>query len=212
MPFSSLRAAPVPPDGTDGDGNAGDVLPSLVRAAQKGSTDGLREFLIAIAPVVRRTCRNVLGGDHADLEDTVQDSLFAAVKALPKYRFDGDVRRYVSTISLRLAITARRRTANRWRQHSVVEAAQVSASPPWEVTDSLVDGMELVRRIMDTLGAVQGEALLMRIILGFSIDEIAAATGVSPNTVKTRLRRGKNTLLEQGDHSGFWKRLLLRTA
>lgn len=214
MSFSSTRAtaphstAVVNPH----EGEPDDALVALVRAAQAGSTDGLRQFLVAVAPAVRRTCRGVLGGDHADLEDTIQDSLFAAVKALPHYRFDGDVRRYVGTIALRMAISARRRSADRRRRHASIEVHQIEASTSGEATDSLVDGMVLVRRILDELGRVQSEALLMRMILGLSIEEIAAKTGVSPNTVKTRLRRGKNTLRENGESPGFWKRLFLRSA
>ena len=34
----------------------------------------------------------------------------------------------------------------------------------------------------------------MRVVLGFTVEEIALATDVSVNTVKTRLRLGKNTL------------------
>ena len=187
-------------------------LADLVRAAQTGNTDSVGRFLVAISPVVGRACRGVLGPNHADVDDTIQESLFAAVNALPQYRFEGDVRHYVSTIALRLAIAARRRSASRWRRHSSIEVHQVELLPAGDATDHLLDGMVLVKRIIDLLGRAQSEALLMRMLLGLSIDEIATVTGVSANTVKTRLRRGKNVLRQKGDVSGFWKRLLLRTA
>jgi DNA-directed RNA polymerase specialized sigma24 family protein len=44
--------------------------------------------------------------------------------------------------------------------------------------------------------------LRLRLMLGHSIDEIASITGVSVNTVKTRLRLGKNRLREQLERSG----------
>jgi DNA-directed RNA polymerase specialized sigma24 family protein len=43
----------------------------------------------------------------------------------------------------------------------------------------------------------------MRVVIGLSIEEIAEATEVSVNTVKTRLRLGKNTLRRSlVDHAG----------
>jgi RNA polymerase sigma-70 factor (ECF subfamily) len=49
---------------------------------------------------------------------------------------------------------------------------------------------------MRRLRPIQAETLIMRIVLGFSVEEIAASTDVSVNTVKTRLRLGKNALRE----------------
>lgn len=185
-------------------------LTALVRLAQEGGNEDLRRLLQVIAPTVRRTCRSVLGPQHADLEDTIQESLFAAVKALPKYRFDGGIHRYVTTIALRMAIAARRRTVVRWRQHTPLDEDEMAPTAPSDASDALVDGFAMVRSVLDNLAKVQAEALLMRVILGCSVDEIATMTGVSRNTVKTRLRRGKNALRRDIDKSGFWKRLLSR--
>jgi len=44
--------------------------------------------------------------------------------------------------------------------------------------------------------------------LGFSVEEIARTTGVSQNTVKTRLRLGKDALRKDLRRSPFWRRWL----
>jgi len=51
-----------------------------------------------------------------------------------------------------------------------------------------------VSNLLDDLNEAQAKALLMHIMLGHSIDEIATMTGVSANTVKTRLRLAKERL------------------
>ena len=49
---------------------------------------------------------------------------------------------------------------------------------------------DLIRRVRP----IQAETLVMRVVLGFTVEEIAVATDVSVNTVKTRLRLGKKSL------------------
>lgn len=184
-------------------------LLAAIYEAKEGYSEGTRCFLEAIAPWVRKTCVGVLGAGHPDLDDTLQDCLLASVKALRNYRFDGDVRHYVTKIALRIAINARRTSAARWRRQDSLRSEApwadgdaVSAAPAaWSTSE-----VDLVRRILDHLSSVQSEAVLMRIVLGFSIEEIANMTGVSQNTVKTRIRLGKNALRKDLRKTSFWRR------
>jgi RNA polymerase sigma factor (sigma-70 family) len=184
-----------------------DPLAVTVIAAQAGEEAAIRRFLEGIASTVRRTCRAVLGADHPDLDDTMQESLLASIKALPQYRHDGDIRHYVARITLRLAIVARRRRATHWRQHNPLDMNQAAPGASASGEGWSNEELDLVWRILDTLTSVQSEALLMRVVFGFSVEEIAAKTGVSPNTVKTRLRLGKNAL-RRGAGLRFWQRWL----
>jgi RNA polymerase sigma factor (sigma-70 family) len=184
------------------------ILPAVLEA-QTGDADGIRRFLTAIAPWVRRTCCGVLGSAHPDLDDTMQECLFASVKALRNYRFEGDIRHYVTKISLRISIAARGTNAARSRNQDLLKS-----QPPWELAAPIPEEwfpeeIDLVRRILDRLSGVQKEAVLMRVVLGFSLDEIATITGVSQNTVKTRVRLGKNALRKNLRKSPFWRRWLL---
>ena len=53
---------------------------------------------------------------------------------------------------------------------------------------------QLVRQLLDELPDAIAEALGMHYILGCSVEEIAEAATVSPNTVWSRLRLGKHAL------------------
>ena len=57
----------------------------------------------------------------------------------------------------------------------------------------------LVRQVIDELSSVQAEAVLMRMVLGCSVEEIAAATHVPVNTTKSRLRLAKDYLRRRLD-------------
>lgn len=191
----------------------GDLAPSTVDAeilaaiagTKAGDERATRQLLESIAPWVRRTCTAVMGPGHPDLEDTLQECLCAILKALPSYRSEGNPRHYVAKIAMRIAIANRRSSAARWKRHASFVEAQAVEQPAAGADEWSIKEVELVRRILDHLTDIQGEALFLRIVLGFSVEEIAAMTGVSPNTVKTRLRLGKNALRSDDRKAPFWR-------
>ena len=167
------------------------ALDDGARAALGGDPAALREFLRAVAPLVRRVCRGVMGRDNPELEDAIQDCLIDVARSLPQFRFEGSAAHYVTKIVLRRAIATRDRARERAKQHAALDA---SSAPVASVDPTPAAHAELVRNLLDDLNEAQAKALLMRIMLGHSIDEIARMTGVSGNTVKTRLRLAKEQL------------------
>ena len=55
---------------------------------------------------------------------------------------------------------------------------------------------KLLREAIDALPAVYGESVLLHYFSGLSIDEIAALTGSSPGTIKSRLSRARQKLYD----------------
>jgi len=51
-----------------------------------------------------------------------------------------------------------------------------------------------VRGLIQTLPEEQAETLALRVVLGFSLEEVAEATGVPLNTVRSRVRLAKTAL------------------
>jgi RNA polymerase sigma-70 factor (ECF subfamily) len=170
------------------------LLARMAKESLEGDTEAARRLLHALAPIVRRTCRGVLGANHPDIEDALQDSLVEIVNALPNYRVEGKFLHYVTKISLRIAIAAKRRSAARSRHLDPLDVAK-----GWDLAHSASSIIELeraalVRQFVDELPRVQAEAITLRVVLGFSMDETASIVGVSMNTIKTRIRLGKSAL------------------
>jgi RNA polymerase sigma-70 factor (ECF subfamily) len=180
-----------------------DELDGQARSALRGDAAALRAFLLAIAPVVRRVCRGVMGRQSVDLEDTIQECLIDVARSLPQFRFEGAVAHYVTKIALRRAIGSRQRARERSKQHTALEAIPARAA---SFDGALEARADLVRNLLDELNEEQAKALLLRIMLGHSIDEIAGMTGVSVNTVKTRLRLAKDQLRRWLQRSGEGRR------
>jgi RNA polymerase sigma-70 factor (ECF subfamily) len=168
-------------------------LEALAREALGQDPEAVRRFLLAISPLVGRACRGVMGPRHSDLEDTIQDSLIDVVRGLPSYRFEGSLFGFVTTIAIRRALATRRRSVARVRHLQLLDDLHDDLSVP-DANAGEIEQAEAMRDLLRRVRPVQAETLVMRVVLGFSVEEIATATEVSVNTVKTRLRLGKKTL------------------
>jgi RNA polymerase sigma-70 factor (ECF subfamily) len=180
-----------------------EALDNAARAALGGDPSALREFLRAVAPIVRRVCRGVMGRDNPELEDAIQDCLIDVARSLPQFRFEGAVAHYVTKIAMRRAIATRDRARALAKQHATLDASNL---PVASIDRTPAAHTELVSSLLDDLNEAQAKALLMHIMLGHSIDEIASMTGVSANTVKTRLRLAKEQLRRWLRRSGEGRR------
>ncbi len=169
------------------------ALDALAHEALGQEPDAVQRFLLAVSPTIRRACRGVIGAQHADLEDTIQDCLIQVARALPSYRFEGSLLGYVTKISVRRALAWRRRNVARVRHLQVLEDLHDEV-PVLDASVREIERAEVMRDLIRQLSPIQAETLVLRVVLGFSIEEIAQSSEVSVNTVKTRLRLGKNAL------------------
>jgi RNA polymerase sigma-70 factor (ECF subfamily) len=117
--------------------------------------------------------------------------LIDVARALPQFRSEGKASHYVTKIAMRRAIACRQRARAQSQQRSTLEPAALAATT---FDPALEARANLVRSLLDALNEEQAKALLLHVMLGHSTEEIAIMTGVSVNTVKTRLRLGKEQL------------------
>ena len=97
-------------------------LDARARAALGGDASALRDFLRAVAPIVRRVCRGVMGRDNPELEDAIQDCLIDVARSLPQFRFEGSAGHYVTKIAMRRDIAVRDRARTWAKQQATLEA------------------------------------------------------------------------------------------
>jgi RNA polymerase sigma-70 factor (ECF subfamily) len=137
-----------------------------------------------------------MGGGHPDVEDVAQQSLIAFIQALPAFRGDSDPSRYATTIAVRTAIAARRRVRVDHARRDAGADADTLASSEREPGEALASRRrkELLRDLLAELPHEQAEALAMRVVLGWSLEEIAGQSGAPLNTVRSRLRLAKESL------------------
>ena len=84
-------------------------LDSLVEASLQGDLRATAGLLEGVLPAIRGACRAMLGPQHSDLEDAVQNALVAFHDALPRYRFESSILHYAVRITFRTTHGFRRR-------------------------------------------------------------------------------------------------------
>jgi len=172
-------------------------LDALAQRALEGEPGAVAELLRGVLPAVRSACTALLGASHPDLEDAVQNALIAVHRALPSYRFECSILHYAVRITFRTTHGFRRRLrllSDRFRLlKDERDVAEFKAPIPTD-TALLAERSEALRRLMAKLPPVQAEALLLHVALEYPLAEVAAISGVGVNTVKTRLRLGKDAL------------------
>ena len=175
---------------------AGDPFAVLAGAAALGDRGATERLLSGLAPRILAAVRAVLGPRHLDVDDVVQESLVALVRALPAFEGRSSVAHYASRIAVRVALAARKRARAEQRldtdAHAALSADTTSRRPYRQL---LRDRRRaLVRLLLDDLPEAQSEAIALRICLGLPMEEVAQMTGAPLNTVYSRLRLAKEAL------------------
>ena len=171
------------------------ILVALAREAAAGDSAAMSRLLRAIAPKLIAVVKAVLGAGHPDVDDAVQQTLIGFVQGLPAFRGDCDPTGYGRVIAVRTAVAIRKRA--RARDAKSDPSADADAMPG---TASPRDDAfarrrkEALRSLLEELPTEQAEAFAMRIVLGCSLEEIAAESGAPLNTVRSRLRLAKERL------------------
>lgn len=177
-------------------GRAGDFAGILGRA--KGADEG------AVAELYRRhhgRLLRVLRAEVGDAADDVASQTWLEVFTSLS-RFEGDeqgFRSFLFTIARRRVADHRR---TRWRRPSTPVAPdalheRVDRSTPLdEVVLAGLDADAVARRITEVLGRENAEVVLLRIVAGLTVEEVAAIVGRSPGAVRVQQHRALRKLAD----------------
>jgi RNA polymerase sigma factor (sigma-70 family) len=172
----------------------GDEPREIARLAATGDTAATARLVRLVAPEVERVVRGVMGPYAADADDAVQQALIALIHALPAFRGDCAPAGYACSIAFRTALNVRRRARLNASRCGALPDEELSESPVPPPSPSASRRTALVRSLLEEIPAEQAEALALRTMLGWSLEEIAEAGGSPVNTIRSRLRLAKEAL------------------
>lgn len=172
---------------------------SLAEAAARGDTEAMAKLLKLLAPGMIRAAQALLSRAHPDVDDVAQQSMIALVQAMPSFRGECSPAHFANSIVTRFALAARRRQAKReTRTEDGVEVDTLFSTAQDAVDHLLAEKRRAaIRELLSTLPENQAETLALRVVLGMSLGEVAAATGVPLNTVRSRIRLAREALMER---------------
>jgi len=190
-----------------------DELAGLVRQVIAGDDKATRAFLATAAIPMLSVVRRVLGSGHPEIDDVLQESLIGLLNGLPRFRGESRTVHFANRVALFTAMAARRRwrTRTRWLDHSV-DVAQAEIDSAGSPLDAAIANRrrQTLRRLLDDLPSKSAEVLAMHFILGYRVEEIAAALQIPINTVWSRLRVGKDAFRRRVENDSQFKDDLAR--
>lgn len=184
----------------------GEELDSAVAAASQGDRAALAQVLASIRPLVVRYCRARVGsaerGQHS-ADDVAQEVCLAVMTALPRYQDQGrPFMAFVYGIAAHKVADAHRSTA-RNRSDPVADVPEVMASDDSPEEHALnAETSRQMKELLGTLPEKQREILIMRLVVGLSAEETAAAVGSTAGAVRVAQHRAIARLKKEVTRAG----------
>jgi RNA polymerase sigma-70 factor (ECF subfamily) len=164
-----------------------EITPPSTRDGQE--TD-FREQLLELIPAMRAFARS-LCRDRDEADDLAQDALYRALQSWRSFRPDTNLKAWVFTI-LRNRFYSTRRAAGRMTSldPEFAERTLLANDDPYARFE-----LDLVRRGLACLPSEQREAIMLICAAGLTYEQAAEVAGVPIGTIKSRLSRGRATLV-----------------
>jgi RNA polymerase sigma-70 factor (ECF subfamily) len=172
------------------------VAPDVIEACRRGDRSALELVFRMHAEVLERLLARLVGpGAHA--EDLLQETFAAAIEAFPRFRGEASVRTWLHRIAVNVAGHELRHP--RRRRDVPLDEVASPASGDAPASEALASHAQ-ARRLYEHLAAidpVKRIALILHVIEGHSIAEVAALTGASRAATKSRIFWARRALLKR---------------
>ena len=168
----------------------------LVQACRQGDRDALASALLEHAPYLERLLIGI-AGPVDEVQDLLQMTFVAAIRAFPRFRGEAQVRTWLSRIAVRIAQEQLRKPERR----RLVSLELVRASrTEYEslAPDRQAETRRRLERLYHHLDAIAPKkrvAFVLHVFEGYPLDQVAALTGASLTATKSRVFWARRELL-----------------
>jgi DNA-directed RNA polymerase specialized sigma24 family protein len=179
----------------------------LVRAAQAGDTAAVDAIVAVLTPIVLHVIRALWGTKRHDVEAMTRDVLVSIVSALPAWRGECTLLHFATRIAARrAAVAAAPASPTFFDRLGWIGRGRWAPAASWE--EQLGDRRRaLLRTFFTELPEAQGEAMILRLALGYSLHEIALISTTPLAVVRSRLRLAKDALRTRIEADPDWDEL-----
>ncbi|MBQ7443534.1 MAG: RNA polymerase sigma factor [Bacteroidaceae bacterium] len=173
------------------------TLTDIALTAQVAAFGSQRAFGLLVQrhqEAVRRTLLRLCQGDAMLADDLAQETFIRAWQGIGGFRQTAGFRTWLLSIAYRVFLDERRRAA-RYAQQPVADADAAADAPDTLALD--------IDAAMAVLSDMERTCVTLQCIEGHSIGDIERITGVTANTVKSHLLRGKQKLATYLRNNGY---------
>jgi RNA polymerase sigma-70 factor (ECF subfamily) len=170
------------------------VFDAVIAAARTGADWALAALYRQFQPAILRYLRARVPGQE---EDVASDVWLAAARGLSGFEGgESDFGRWIFTIARRRAVDLGRKSQRRRTDAADPEdfANVAGGVDPQEALAARAAGDDAVARIVALLPKAQADVVLLRVVAGLSVTEVAEVLGCSANRVSVTQHRALHAL------------------
>ena len=174
-----------------------DTDADLVAATLNGRDDAFAEIVRRYEGLVAATIVGMLGqGDEAD--EAGQETMIKLFRAMDQFRGEAQLKTYITRIAINTALDAlRRRRRNLLRFAADTLTGDSPLSERLAADDDAAAGLEKKQAVEHALSRLSPDfrsVVVLRLMQGYSTDEVADLLNIPKGTVVSRLSRAKSQL------------------
>ncbi len=175
-----------------------DIAPDILERASQGDIEAFEQVYKATCGFVYNVALRITN-NSANAEEVAQDVFMKIYHSLKSFQFRCAFKTWVYRITVNTAINRYRKSIreekNRVDYDSIIGSLPSSRSTAEDAVRS--DNETRLNMLLEMLNPDHKVCLVLREIEGLSYQEIAAALKIPVNTVRSRLKRARQALLEE---------------
>lgn len=173
----------------------------LIRRIQNGDPEAFETLVRKHYQNIYQFCVRRCNGDTALAADLTQDTFLKLIEHIQQYRLTGKFMNFLLTIAVNTC-------NNHFKKKSpdIVDMDTLSAVPSnLNISEEVLrqEDAKIIQQAIDRLPDMQKEVVILRFYHDRKLKEIAAITGVSLPTAKSRLKQGLDKLKRYLDKEDF---------
>ena len=176
-----------------------EVERELITRAGQGDMGAFREIYQRASGYVYTLAYRVVNTKH-DAEEVTQDVFFKLHQSLGSFKFEASFKTWLYRIAVNTALNhAKKRNRVTTREvEKVYEDLATVTQPDAGKRLEAEDTEKKLKILLDQLNPDQRVCIVLREIEGMDYQEIATSLGININTVRSRLKRARETLMALG--------------
>jgi RNA polymerase sigma-70 factor (ECF subfamily) len=168
----------------------------MIMRAAGGDEDAFESIYRSFSKFVYNVAWRIVS-THEDAQEVTQEVFLTVYRKLHMFRFQSSLKTWVYRIAINTAMNYSKKMSIAKKTTEYNE--QIHATSELGETNRRIDKEHnevFIRQLLDALTPEQKACMVLRNIEGLSYQEIAETLNININTVRSRLSRGRESLLQ----------------